>query len=153
MLGPERGADRPPARAAALHGRDRRFDNPAQGAFPAGVRRADHASFALEKQHDAAVGAGDAQGEAGRRRHQRVAARAVLDRKGRINDERIARMNLKRDRQPIRPDVKMFRHASAILIDGRRRVARAHAAVEGSVNALGNAAPAREEGVARGRRR
>ena len=73
--GAERGADPIDPRPEPRHRGDRRFDDPAKRALPAGVRGADHARSRVGEQDHAAIGAGDAEAEAGRRGDQRVATR------------------------------------------------------------------------------
>ena len=89
--------------------------------------------------------------EARRRGDQRVATRPRLAREWRRNRQRVGRMDLIGDRPGASGATERRRHARAVGDDGVLFVARADAAVERSIDAVGDAAAAGEERVARRR--
>ncbi len=146
--GAERDMNIGAARALRLHGGDGRLDHAKQRALPARVRGADDAGARVGEQQHAAVGAGDAQRERRRCRHQTVAARTLVLAPGPRDDARVARMDLIGDEQALGARSEMRRHARPILANARGLVARADAAVERVVHALRHAAAPRKKGVA-----
>ena len=150
--GPQRGANVARRRAEPDHGRDRRLDDAAERALPAGVSGADHAGAGIGEQNHAAIGAGDAERETGRRSDDADAARPSLGRERPFQDGDIRRVDLIRHGEPIRRDAERERHADAIGRHAVGRIARANAAVQRGVDAPRHAAPAREERVRQPRR-
>ena len=140
-----RGAER-------AHRRDGRLHDARQRAFPARMRRADDAGLGVGEQDHAAVGAGDAEREAGRRGHQPVAARPRLGRPGLRYGDHVGGVDLVGNGEKFGRDAERRRHARAISRDRLGRVARTDAAVQRGVHAFGRSAAAGEEGVAQSRR-
>ena len=75
--GPEHRDDVPPGCAKRLHGGERRFKNAGEGAFPTGMRRADHACGRVGEKHWAAIGGADGKRQARNARHHRIGAGAL----------------------------------------------------------------------------
>ena len=115
--GAERRADPIDPRPERGHRGDRRFDDAAERALPAGVRGADHARLRVGEQDHAAIGAGDAEAEAGRRGDQRVATRPRFARERRRDRQRVGRMDLIGDRQTLGRNLERRRHARAVRDD------------------------------------
>src|SRR6476469_6823784 len=143
--GPDRRDDAAAVGAELFHGLDGGFHDAGQRAFPPRMNRADHARVRIDQQYRSAVGGGDADGETFGARDDGVGARPrrALPRPGRHHG--IGRMDLEGAEQALRRNSHLFRHPAAIFRDIGGIVARAEAAVEALVDAVGHAALAREE--------
>ncbi len=117
------------------------------------MRGADDAGLGVGEQQHAAIGAGDAEAEAPRARREAVAARARVLRPGSVDDERVARVDLIGNQQPLGVHAKPPRHAGSVLADKRGLVARADAAVKRSVNPGRNPAASGEKAMGEARQR
>src|ERR1043165_177854 len=111
------------------------------------MRGTDDAGFFVSEQDRTAVGGGDADREARSRGYDRIGARRVLAGPWLRGDDHVGRMNLIAAHQMSRRHAERRGHARTVLAHFFRRIARADAAVEARVEALGYATLAGEEGV------
>ncbi len=143
-----RGDHARPVGAEFFHRRKRRFDHAAEGAAPAGMGRAEDARLRVREQDRAAVGGGDADGEAGNLGDDGVGFRAFALRPRLLGDHHVGRMDLVGGEEVLRLNADGGGHARAVLGDVLRLVVRTGAAVEAFIDAARHAAVAGEEGVA-----
>ena len=134
--------------AEPLHRRDRRLDHAGERAAPAGMRGADHAGARIGQQHRPAIRSGDADGERPHAGDDGIGARPRVAGPGRFGDRHGRRMHLIAGEETPRRDAERRRHAGAVLRHFVRRVARAGAAVEARIEAVGHPAVAGEKAVA-----
>ncbi len=130
--------------AQRLHRVKRRLQHAAEGALPACVGGADHSGVGVGEEDHPAIGAGDADRQARRGSGERVHTGPFRPCLGYGQAGR--RMNLIGHEQ--RRRAEMVGHAAAVLGNRLGVVARADAPVEAGVDAGGDAALSREEGVA-----
>src|SRR6186713_1290245 len=109
---------------------------------------ADHARIGVDEQHRPAIGGGDAERDAGRFRHQRIALRPRPARPWCFGDEHVRRMDLVQAEEMVRCDADMLGHAAAVLRDEGLIVVGAEPAIQRGIDAVGDAALAGEEGMA-----
>src|SRR5216683_2093218 len=135
--------------AEFFHGVDGRFQDPGQRAPPAGMRRADHASVRIDQQDRSAIGRGDADRKPLGARDDGVGLRSrrALPRAGR--DHRIRRMDLMHVEEILGRNAHLLSHPAAVFADISGIVAGAEPAIEAAIDAIGDAAVAGEEGVAK----
>ena len=105
----------------------------------------DHLRAGIAKQHDAAIGPGDAQSQPTRGGHDRIAMRAL--RPWSIDAGGLRGMDLIGNEQVLSGHAQRLRHAAFVLRHRFGIVARARAAVEGGVNAFADAALPGEKGM------
>ena len=126
-----------------------RFDDAAERAAPAGVRRADDARPARSANSTGPQSAVETPIARPRpARHDGVGARARLRRPRRVGDHHVRRMDLVGGQEMVRRDAERRRHAGAVLRDIGRGVVRADAGIEAGIEAGRHAAFAGEEGMA-----
>jgi hypothetical protein len=135
-------------RPLALHDLERRFENTDQRPAPARVAGADDVGLGIGEEHRAAIRRGDAEREAGPRRHHAVGSGTRLARPGLLDHDRVRRVDLVHADERLGRQAQLHHHAPAVLGDARRVVGRAEAAVERGVDALRDPALTGEEGVA-----
>ena len=104
--------------------------------------------LAVGEQDRPAIGAGDAERDAGRARRPCASAFGRSPGHGPVDDDHVGRMDLVEADQMRRLDHQMRRHARPVLGDRRGIVVRAEPAIERGIDAGRDAALAREEGVA-----
>src|SRR5882724_1305223 len=154
--GTDGGHDAASLSAELFHGVDGRLQDPGQRAFPAGMRRADHPRVRIDKQYRSAVGRGDADRKPLGTRHDGVGLRPrrALPRPGR--DHRVRGMDLMHVEKLLERNAHPLRHPAPIFVDIVAIVVRAKPTVKAaieptvmpSIDAVGDAAVAGEEGVA-----
>ena len=120
---------------------------PASAPFQPACAAADDPRALVREQDHAAIGAGDAERQAGGRGREGVAARAGVGRPGVRDCNGVGRMDLIGNGQPLGADADRGRDAGAVLRHRFRRVVRADAAVERGVDAHRHSAEPREEAM------
>src|SRR5262245_5204393 len=145
---PERGRDPGAIRSAPLHGGDGRLEHAGRGAAPSGMGGTDDTSRFVAEQHRADVGGGDPDREARHPRDDGVGAGTLLRLPRALDRHHVGGMDLIGGQQAIRRHAERRRHARAVLRHLGRGVVGPGSTVEARIDAVGDAALAREEGVA-----
>ena len=124
------GDDAAAVGAEFFHRVDGGFQHAGQRALPAGMRGADHARGGIGKQDRAAIGGGDADGDAFGAGDDGVGARprVALPWSGRHHD--VGRMDLVRAEKALGRNAHLLGHPAAVFRDMGGIVVRAEAAIE-----------------------
>ena len=135
----------PALRAKGFHGVERGLHHPIARAFPARMRRADHARLGIGKKHRLAIGGQDRQRQARRGRHHRIGAGPVG--KGGGDGHHIGRMNLMHADQRLHPQTHRIGDAGAVDGDDLGLIRTASAAIQPGENARRRATLAGEKAM------
>src|SRR5579875_1341427 len=141
------GADVAAPGAELRHPRDRRLDDAAEGAAPAGMGGADDPRPWVAQQHRRAISGQDAESEAGSAGDEPVRRGRLLGPPRARDDDRVGAVPLPHADQPIAGKPQPGRRNVAIARHPFRPIARAEAAIQRGERAFADAALARKEGV------
>src|SRR5262249_54493561 len=134
--------------AQSLHRGYRCFNHTCQRAAPACVCSSDHSSGVVGEKQWSTVSSRYADRQSRNTRNNGIGSRPVLWSPWLISDHNVRRVDLISREQAIRGHSEYRRHTRAVLGHVVRRIARADAAIERSINSLRHAAGAREKSVA-----